>query len=647
MVGSECATETKGLAYLRCSTAQQLEGAKAQLSGILAVAQQLRVRLDVSLASFEEALKAQRTTACGDLFFDFGESGYREQNRQGYLDLLKRALEDPTITHVFVPARDRLARPENAAKFVAREHDIRAAGKYLVVGQQVLKPLRRGDDESADAMLALMEYQSGRKFLEGLSFKMVGVKVNGARQGWWAGGRPPYGFVRVLIAPDGKMVRVLSEKEHVRQVGFHVSLRVHDTKKLDIWHQILTYFDPLGANIGGKRIAGQLNGQSIPSPDAGRCRRTQYDRRPRSVPGTWTPGEVYARIDDLTIIGVLRWGKRGLGEHFRLGANGTARQLNRDEVPSEDRPAKVIENSEDIQITANGDWLRDGWLLDVDDKPCFEVDVALWERCQQKRRANSGSQKSVPRCHEPYRYPLAGLVRCAHCNGVMHGLPTSGGLRYTCGTYGNSGGAKCEHNWVWQDALLNDVLLTIRDTALPHSRDLRVAIREAAGQRLRTLNDTDRSELEDARREQNSRVKKALEAVSEARDSEERNELRKIYSRERAKLEGLDAQLRSTAAMANRPVDELVEAALTELHELNRALTNDRDNAAVAKLLRSLQVRLWLKFKKVPAGLRMLNKLDAGILCVGDVPDPVGLDGMDAEREKTDSLCMVNRGDWI
>jgi DNA invertase Pin-like site-specific DNA recombinase len=470
---------TKAIFYLRVSTDRQTDGAAAQLEMLRAAAASVGIAFPVTSQDLSGAI-ATRRNEVGPLYLDFGISGYFDSTRPGYQSFLKRALTDKAVTHVFTPARDRIARPEDAAEFASRENRIRAAGKTLVVGTKVLPPLRRGDDNTVDTITASLEYSQGRAYLDHLANKMVTVKANKAKAGCWTGGRAPYGFVRVLINPQGDVERALKDGESVRQPGYNVSLRVGDVERIRVWHDlILKTFDPAGENVGGKQVANLLNERNIPSADAGRIRRTKYEETAREVPGTWTPGMVYALLDNPAIVGVLRYGKRSMGEHARLGENGIPRKLTTEEAPSLDVPAKIVENPEDIQISVAGGWMQDdGWLIDASGKKCFKVDLELWKRCQQKRKENAGTQRGLSRCHDPYKYPMAGMLRCEHCGSVMHGIPYGKTLRYVCGTYANSGGAKCEHNWVAQEEMLPRVLQVIQENALPSVEELRNTLRK-------------------------------------------------------------------------------------------------------------------------------------------------------------------------
>jgi len=189
-------------------------------------------------------------------------------------------------------------------------------------------------------------------------------------------------------------------------------------------------------------------------------------------------------------------------------------------------------------------WLsQDDWMFDAVGNICFKGDRQIWERCQQKRVVNSKKQRGVPRCHEPSKYPLADLVRCAHCGSVMHGIPSSGRLRYTCGTYNNTSGAQCEHNWIAQDEILLDVIDTILQSILPSVEDLRAHLRAFIEENRNGSRKTrDESALLAEIALQKDKIQRALESVSNAQDEDERIGLRRIYQMERSRLVELEAQ---------------------------------------------------------------------------------------------------------
>ena len=74
-------------------------------------AQELGLRFD-GTAETITAMVHDRCAHRGDLFLDYGVSG-NVLEREGLSALIKEALADPEVSHVFIPRRDRLARPDD------------------------------------------------------------------------------------------------------------------------------------------------------------------------------------------------------------------------------------------------------------------------------------------------------------------------------------------------------------------------------------------------------------------------------------------------------------------------------------------------------------------------------------------------------
>src|SRR5262245_24783680 len=74
-------------------------------------AQELGLRFD-GTAETITAMARDRSAYRGDLFLDFGVSG-NVLSRDGLNALIREALTDHEVSHVLIPRRDRLARPDN------------------------------------------------------------------------------------------------------------------------------------------------------------------------------------------------------------------------------------------------------------------------------------------------------------------------------------------------------------------------------------------------------------------------------------------------------------------------------------------------------------------------------------------------------
>jgi hypothetical protein len=76
--------------------------------------------------------------------------------------------------------------------------------------------------------------------------------------------------------------------------------------------------------------------------------------------------------------------------------------------------------------------------------------------------------------------------------------------------------------------------------------------------------------------------------------------------------------------LANKPEAE-VEAALAVLGRLPKLVADQHNLAAIGKAFGLVNLRLFLKFKKVQVKKRTLNRLDHGVVTFGEASPPVPL----------------------
>ena len=122
-------------------------GGKAEMTPAQYVdwAQREAQKLNLSFDGTPERLEAmirEGRFADGDLFLDYGVKGSL-LSRNGLNALINEAVNDPRVTHVFIPRRDRLARPDDPINGVMLENGLRSAGKAIVYMDRTLPPLKK------------------------------------------------------------------------------------------------------------------------------------------------------------------------------------------------------------------------------------------------------------------------------------------------------------------------------------------------------------------------------------------------------------------------------------------------------------------------------------------------------------------------
>lgn len=245
--------------------------------------------------------------------------------------------------------------------------------------------------------------------------------------------------------------------------------------------------------------------------------------------------------------------------------------------------------------------------------------------------AERGKQtKGKPRARGDAPNPLGGRVFDMNCGWGMYRYQRRGRWCYTRGLYQNSEARYCDHNVVGGLPATRFVLAAVRQQVLTGDR------REKLRARLRRLAAAERgpdpaAELRRETEAQLGRVTKQLETASRnlllVEDAEQRGDMQKAYDglrAERARLQTLLTQ--APAPLADGDPEAEVEAALAGLDDLCEWATDPAaDLSRVGDLLRRVDARLYLRFRKAVSGRRVTNVPAGGVLTFGTAPPPVSL----------------------
>ena len=221
-------------------------------------------KFGVTFTGTPEAIRsmiARGVSAERDIYLDYGISG-NVLSRPGFDAFRARALADLGVSHLFVPRRDRIARPDNPIDAMALEIELRAAGLTLMLmGQPPLRPLPRNRRiEVGDLLTSILAYDSSGRFRLELAEKLIHAKVRLTRESFSIGGEPLYGFRRWLATSDGTRKRELAEHETVKLPGHHVVWLPTAEKELEVVHRILDEIESTPA----ARIARRPSGTGFP-----------------------------------------------------------------------------------------------------------------------------------------------------------------------------------------------------------------------------------------------------------------------------------------------------------------------------------------------------------------------------------------------
>ena len=571
-------------------------------------ATQYSLRFDGTAARIDAMIRHGQSHN-GDLFLDYGVTG-NKLKRVGLDALNGEAMRDKDVSHVLIPHRNRLARPDNPIDGILLEQALREDGVTLVFMDRVALPTKKGQRvDLGDIIGSFIDYDTAGAFRRDLAQKMIYAQIGLAKAGFSTGGRPPYGFRRCLVSLDGTQVRQLAEGEHVRMAGHHVAWLPGPEDELCVIRRILGMLETLPAS----RVASTLTAEGVPTPDAGRSRTDSGVRHVTS--GVWHQPTIINIARNPLLRAVVSYGRRSMGDQLRFTPEGPRPLEEEDRRP--DGMPKVIANPEETRIQA-------------DSKFESLVDLNRQSRLLETLDERAGTQRGKPRSSNPGANPLGARVFDMACGWPLYRQPSGGSFRYLCGFYQQSHGASCRHNHVDGPTMTRFVLNCIRQRVLSSSElgqleeKLRViAQRELGDSKLDPRLESLRSQLAAVRRKRdtvatnmamadNPDQYKAIAAVFDTLSKEE-------FRR--------DAELKAIEATVKRPVEiqAEVDAALKTIERLAVSEPDADDLSAAGDLFRALNVRVFLDFRETKPKNRIVNVLSKGVVTFGMAPAPVTL----------------------
>lgn len=457
--------KNRALVYERRSDDGQEASLRQQFDWARTTADSLGVPFRGTYADIE-TMQQRKLHHLQDLYLDDAVSG-GDLMRPGFRQFLRDAIADPTVSHVYVFKRDRLARPQALLEMMLLEKELISSGVTLVMHDRTVTPEEVKSDELMYLLGGIVEYREHGQFSPRLGDRIVFVQKSMASRGLSTGGRAPYGFGRALVGPNDDFVQWLADGENVRRAGHHVRFLPRDEEKIAIWCMMLDWRE---AGESCKRIAARLNQMGIPSPDHGRTRRdhgAEYH-----VPGKWHPNTVRDLCSNPLIAGIKEYGRRSEGRYRRVGAGGP-RELTEDDLRPDGQP-KLRENPEEVRVRS-----------DSGGESFFDAD--RWRALQPEKAEDIAKvrRQAGRKATNPERYPLSTRVvdMTNGCGSVMHGITYGKEPKYVCGRYYNSGYTECSHNSVPASPLATMLVAALVE--LVSKAGGREAIRERLLQRAR------------------------------------------------------------------------------------------------------------------------------------------------------------------
>lgn len=542
----------------------------------------------------------------GDLYFDYCVSG-NELSRPALDALLAEVRRDLRVSHIFIPNRDRLMRPDDAIDGLRLEKEIRECGVTIVYMGLVLGPLKfRERIDIGESISAIVDFHNSGKFRTDLSEKMIYAQLQLAANGYSTGGRAPFGFRRHLVRSDGTLVRQLSDGEVVRQAGHHVMWLPGPQEEVDLLKRILKMLVDLPAS----RVARILNEEGIPSPDAGRTRTDSGTKH--KVQGRWHQSSIVNIGRSSLVRAICKYGQRSMGDQRRMTPHGP-RPLEESDVNRRRKP-KVIRNSPDQVVSAAARF-----------EPLISPEESI--RLTEILDARAGTQRGKSRSRNPDQNPLGGRIFDMKCGWLMYRIPNRGSFRYTCGLYQQSRPRQCSHNHVDGPTATRFGLEVIRQRLLaPGTLE---AIKSKLRDRLSARPRNDSAEkgivaLQEELAAVQEQLKTAKRSLAFANSKEQFNDVNDVVEELKSGQKELELKIRMAKAEQSRTqhIDQLAEA-LSLVDRLPDLASDPSNFPAIRALFQAVDLQMFLNFNRVQKQKSFENKLAGGILTVGNVPSPI------------------------
>jgi len=551
----------------------------------------------------------EKCSFLGDLFFDSAISG-NLLDRPALQALKAEIVRDRTVSHLLIPRRDRLARPDQAFQGVELENELRSLGVAIEFMNGRVGPMsQRQRQDLGEGLAAFIDYHNSGSFRDELAEKMIFAQLELARQGFSTGGRPPFGFCRFLVGPDRQVVRELKDGEIVRQKGHHVVWLPGPEQELDLIRRILRELEIRPAS----QLAKLFNEEGIPSPDAGRMRTD--GGVVHVVSGKWNPSTLNNIARNPLLRAITQYGLRSMGDRRRVTPEGPRPVDDQTDLRVDGQP-KVIRNRSDQLITA----------------PSYGEPIVPAEQAEKlieilDRRG--ATQRGKPRSRDPGKNPLGGKVFDIACAWPMYRTPVGKkSFHYTCGYYQQSHGQACAHNHIDGTLLTRFALAAIRQ------RLFKPGMRERLEARLRMKFQVGASAKEGICQtkqaqmdltELESQLKTAMKNLALEKDSVIYVEMKTIVMEMQSRRDQLKSKIQRQSAASPEPpsIEAKVAAALQEFDQLP-GLADDPENLpAIGELFQRVDVQLYLRFEPVKLTKRTVNRLQNGIITLGAVPPPI------------------------
>jgi len=203
------------------------------------------------------------------VFIDWGITGLKWKNRPAFIELIEWVAnpDSPPCDYVLVYDASRWGRLKDQDEAASLAFSLKQNGKRLV---DITRGLPKDDNDDGGFMeqiQTVFDRHRAHQFSRDLSIKVTNGCKEVVRQGYSAGGTPPYGMRRVLLDESKHRVRPLKKGEQKQVSNERVIFEPAGDEATQTVKDIFELF----ANRweAPSEIASALNNKDIPAPKGG------------------------------------------------------------------------------------------------------------------------------------------------------------------------------------------------------------------------------------------------------------------------------------------------------------------------------------------------------------------------------------------
>ena len=373
----------RAIAYLRKSTDLQETSLEQQKEKVLGFAKEHSIRV---IEFFAEE-------ACGE----------NVEGRPQFRKMIECCKSKEVFQYVLVYDISRWGRFESPKEAVYWEVEVEKSGRKVIFTSEGFK-----EESIGTSITNFVKSAEASEYLKNIRRQTVRGMIYHANQGYWMGGRPPYGYNRGIVE-SGKIIEVLPEGKQKNIKDQKVKLAINK-EQAKVVRTIFIMFVTQGMSVNS--IVTHLNQSNCPPPRG----------------HMWSKSSIWRMLHNDAYIGTLVYNRE----------NGHKRHGKRKYNPKEEWV--VVGNAH---------------------QPIISKD--LWDVVQARTNQAFLGGRFLCKGNRPSsEYLLSGLIKCERCGSNFHGRryvnKSSVTRLYRCGGYNMYGNNTCTR-WEVNASRLEDFII--------------------------------------------------------------------------------------------------------------------------------------------------------------------------------------------